>query len=174
LDGSKVGSTSPDQASLIIESSAGRHSVEIRKTGFMTQSFSIEVEIAKVKQLKVAPFQPSIQIGESGTADEKSMERKTGNLKLQTIPVECVIDIPQLGLTNKQKSKADWYAKDIPIGKYMIDVTAKHWPLPSPWAIFICMYRLEHHHHVLVTVLSLPADISIKTALDQTPVKSKK
>jgi len=124
LDGAKVGSTSSDQASLIVEAGAGRHNVEVRKSGFQTQSFSIEVEAAKVKQVKVAPFQRTVQIGESGAADEKSMEQTVGSFKFQTVPVECSIDVPQLALTNQSKSKADWYVKDIPVGVYLVSLTA--------------------------------------------------
>jgi hypothetical protein len=123
LDGNKVGSTSPTQASLVIEAKAGRHNLDIKKLGFQTQSFSVTVEVAQVKQIKVAPFRPVISVGESGDSDNKTIELVVGSLRLQTVPIECTIDISQLKINQSQKKKADWFVKDVPVGNYNVTVS---------------------------------------------------
>jgi hypothetical protein len=65
----------------------------------------------------------SLRYFESDTSDYKPPVQAVGDLRLQTVPVDCMIDIAQLGLKDVRKSRTDWYIKNVPAGIYSIGIT---------------------------------------------------
>jgi len=65
----------------------------------------------------------SLRYFESDSSEYKPPKLSVGDLRLQTVPVDCMIDIAQLGLKDVRKSRTDWYIKNVPAGIYSIGIT---------------------------------------------------
>lgn len=118
LDGIFKGKTTYDVGGLIIEKlNAGTYKLKVVKEGFTTQEESISIKDSEVLLYQVKPFTPQIRIRQQGNEDQQTIELKTGNLKIQSVPVGIRIRIQGTGI-DSNKTKDEWYAEDIPVGNY--------------------------------------------------------
>ncbi len=109
LDNKPVGKTHPQSGNLILKDvPAGNHEVRIAKEGYYTQSIRIDLKANEVYLCEV------------------SLKPKIGSLLIETIPVDCIIEIPQLGIDqeNKGNKTKKYWEISVPIGKYTINFTA--------------------------------------------------
>lgn len=120
LDGRFEGVTNSEFGGLIIKNvTPGTHAIKAVKEGFMPQVEQIIVPAGKVKLYIVKAFTPQITISEEGKEDQQSIERKTGVLKIQSLPVSIYITVPGL-IVNYNKRQDEWLARDVPAGNYNV------------------------------------------------------
>jgi len=118
LDGKFKGKTSLDMEGLIIElNKGGDYTIKVVKEGYSPQKEKISVNNGEVRIYKVRPFIPSVRIRQKGNQDNQTIELKSGDLKIQSIPVAIKISIPDLGISSG-KTEDEWYAEGIPEGTY--------------------------------------------------------
>ncbi len=118
IDGVFKGSTTSEMEGLIIDNLAGgTYRIKVVKDGFIPQEESIVIKNGEVRQYFVQPFIPEVTIRQQGDENQQTIERKTGNLKIQSIPVEINIKIQNLGI-DSDKTQDEWYADSVNIGSY--------------------------------------------------------
>ncbi|MFC1707283.1 SUMF1/EgtB/PvdO family nonheme iron enzyme [Planctomycetota bacterium] len=120
LDGDLKGVTSSDVDGLILQNvSAGKHTLRAVKEGFQPQEAELTVEAEGVLKHEIRPFRPKVKITQEGESTAATIKQKTGTLIIQSLPIECRIEIPLLGVTsNKQQDK--WKAADLPAGEQRV------------------------------------------------------
>ena len=109
LDNKPVGKTHPESGSLILKDvPAGTHELKFVKEGYQPHSEKIDLKPNEVYFYEV------------------SLKPKTGALLIETVPVDCIIEIPQLGINqvNKGNKTERYWEISVPIGKYSINFTA--------------------------------------------------
>ncbi len=119
LDGKFMGATNSELGGLILQNiSVGQHSLKAVKTGFQPREDNIVVTNGSVLEYTVTSFIPELKISETGIQDDQQIDKLTGVLMIQSLPVDCQINIQSLGLVNIKKSKDEWKVEEIPIGNY--------------------------------------------------------
>jgi len=78
----------------------------------------------QVVAFEVKPFVPKLKITEAGQEQTAQVKLKVGALQIQSVPIECAITIPGLGLERQAKTKDQWLAEEVPTGKYNMKVEA--------------------------------------------------
>jgi TonB family protein len=117
------GITNLEYSGLIIEKlKAGNYKIRIVKDGYSPQTETIILNPGEVKIYQVKPFVPQYKITQSGNKQQQTIELKTGSLKIQSLPVEIQIEIPDLNIKSS-KSDDEWNIEDIPIGLYKVKFT---------------------------------------------------
>jgi formylglycine-generating enzyme required for sulfatase activity len=125
LDGNFKGITSSDVGGLIIQNvSTGRHEIKSLKSGYQVQIDFLSVAADQVVTYSVKPFVPKIQISQKSAEHLTEMKLKVGKLLIQSLPIECKLDIAALGVKDQSKNKDRWEAKGVPVGKYKISARA--------------------------------------------------
>ena len=109
LDNKLVGTTSSELGGLILQDvPAGTHEVKIVKEGCNPQSIKIDLKVNEIYLYEV------------------SLKQKIGALLVETIPIDCIIEIPLLNIDKENegnKTEKTWEVS-IPIGNYKINFTA--------------------------------------------------
>jgi len=124
LDGTMKGVTSDDVGGLIIsEVPAGRHDIKAIREGYRPKTDTIVVESGKVAVFEIGTFTPKINVTQSGKSSETAIKKRIGSLKIQSLPIDCRISIPELGL-KELKAKDEWVASGIPVGEYQATFSA--------------------------------------------------
>ena len=97
-------------------------------------------------------FSPKITISQRGTGGADIIEAKTGNLLIQSLPVDCTIDCPALNKPPlrfpQKKSQAEWFAEGLPEGKYQFTFSALNRKISSTVVI-----EKRHTRTILVNFL---------------------
>ncbi|MDH4472788.1 MAG: PEGA domain-containing protein [Fluviicola sp.] len=128
LNGKMAGKTTAELGGLIIENvTAGNNLIKVVKEGFTPFEETITIKPGEVFAYKVKPFTKHVvnisEEGNSGETDNKATI-KTGNLVIQSVPIEIKITIPDIeGINNMPKTKDKWQADKIPAGIYDITFT---------------------------------------------------
>jgi len=118
LNGKFVGTTNSEFDGLIIQNlDAGSYAIKIVKPGFTPQETSLNLKTGEVYTYNVKPFVPKITVRQQGNESNQVIEVKTGNLKIQSLPVKINIQISGTGI-NSNKTEDEWYADDLPVGEY--------------------------------------------------------
>ena len=109
LDNKFMGTTSSELGGLILQDvPAGSHEVKIVKEGCNPQSIKIDLKVNEIYLYEV------------------SLKQKIGALLVETIPIDCIIEIPLLNIDKENegnKTEKTWEVS-IPIGNYKINFTA--------------------------------------------------
>jgi len=109
LDNNFVGNTSSELGGLILQDvPAGYHKLKIVKEGCNPQSIKIDLKVNEIYLYEV------------------SLKQKIGALLIETIPIDCIIEIPLLNIDKEHKgnkSEETWEVS-IPIGNYRINFLA--------------------------------------------------
>jgi len=110
LDNNFVGNTSSELGGLIIQDvPTGIHEMKIVKEGSEPQSVKIDLKANEIYVYEV------------------SLKQKSGSLLIETLPIDCIIEIPLLNIDkehNGNKIEKTWEVSDIPIGNYRINFLA--------------------------------------------------
>ena len=110
LDSKFMGNTSLELGGLILQDvPAGTHEVRIVKEGFKPQSVKIDLKVNEIYLYEV------------------SLKQKIGALLVETIPIDCIIEIPLLNIDKEHegnKTEKAWEVSSIPIGSYKINFLA--------------------------------------------------
>ncbi|MFA4987330.1 MAG: SUMF1/EgtB/PvdO family nonheme iron enzyme [Candidatus Brocadiia bacterium] len=102
LDGNLKGVSTKENGGLTItDVPVGVHELKALKEGFAPQVKTVTVEKDRAVIVELSAFVPSV-----------------GSLEIRTLPVECQVNCPGIGITNRKKTKDPWSAGDVPAGKY--------------------------------------------------------
>lgn len=122
VDGRLAGITNSELNGLIVKDvSSGARIVKAVKTGFKPKVVSIEVKSGGVALVRLDSFKPSITVTQSGEAKAKL---ETGNLLIQSLPVQCELYCSDLGWDGLDKKMDKFQAGGIPVGEYTIEAKA--------------------------------------------------
>jgi hypothetical protein len=100
MDGILVGVTEASLGGLIIQNApAGERRLRFEKDGFSPQSTTVQLAAGQVLLVEVAAFQPA-----------------SATVIIQCVPIECVVDIPSLGLRNVTKTIDELVVSNAPLG----------------------------------------------------------
>ncbi|MBU4228106.1 DUF1566 domain-containing protein [bacterium] len=128
LDDNFVGNTSSELKGLILQDvPAGSHEIKIVKEGFEPQSVKIDLKVNEIYVYEVTEFIPQLDVIEKGEAETDSIKQIVGSLLIETIPIDCIIEIPKLNINKEHdgnKTKKTWEISNIPIGSYSINFIA--------------------------------------------------
>ena len=128
LDNNLVGKTSLEQVGLILQDvPVGSHEIKIIKEGFEPQSVKIDLKSNEIYVYEVKEFIPQLEVIESGESDTDTIKQKIGSLLIETIPIDCIIEIPKLNINKEHygnKTKKTWEIPNIPIGSYSVHFIA--------------------------------------------------
>ncbi|MBN1809352.1 MAG: hypothetical protein JW909_09820 [Planctomycetes bacterium] len=126
LDGNLLGPTKAEYGGMIIQDIAkGRHELKAVMEGFMPVVDTITIPSGGVLVHSITSFVPALVITQEG--DDKDLATavaQTGDLVIQSLPVECTIDIPAAGVAGYRKEKDKWKARNIPGGEYRATFSA--------------------------------------------------
>lgn len=127
LDGTEKGVTTKEVGGIILEGlTPGTHKVSLKKKGFIEQLGMVNLKDGEVYTYYSSPFIPKVSIaqvgpeGSVGMLAEKPEEVKTGNLKVQSIPIEIFVKISELGVES-EKVNDQWFAANVQKGKYAVE-----------------------------------------------------
>jgi len=128
LDGNFVGNTSSELGGLILQDvPAGSHQIKIVKEGFEPQSVKIDLKVNEIYVYEVIEFIPQLDVTQEGEADIDTIKQKVSSLLIETIPIDCIIEIPKLNINKEHygnKTKKTWEISNIPIGSYRVNFIA--------------------------------------------------
>ncbi|MBU4502161.1 MAG: PEGA domain-containing protein [Nanoarchaeota archaeon] len=128
LDDNFVGNTSSELKGLILQDvPAGPHQIKIVKEGFEPQSVKIDLKINEIYVYEVKEFSPQLDVKEQREADTDTIKQRIGSLLIETIPIDCIIEIPKLNINKEHygdKTKKTWIYSNIPIGSYSVNFIA--------------------------------------------------
>jgi len=128
LDNDLVGKTSSELEGLILQDvPAGSYQIKIVKEGFEPQSVKINLKANEIYVYKVKEFIPQLDVTQEGEADTDTIKQKVGSLLIETIPIDCIIEIPKLNINRGHygdKTKKTWEISNIPIGSYRVNFIA--------------------------------------------------
>ena len=125
LDGTLEQSALKTQDGMIIQDvPSGPHFVQVAKPGFEPQELLINVTAGRVFAFKVDMVANPLEIEQEGPEAQVQLRPKVGTLVVQSIPVECTIDIPSVELRHSQKTKDRWTARGFPVGRHKITLSA--------------------------------------------------
>jgi hypothetical protein len=127
LDNNFVGNTSLELGGLILQDiSAGSHEVKIVKEGFKPHSVKIDLKVNEIYVYEVKLLS-EIKVTQSGETQTDLIKPKVGSLLIETIPLDCIIEIPLLNIDKEyegNKTEKIWEVSAIPIGSYRINFLA--------------------------------------------------
>jgi uncharacterized protein (TIGR02145 family) len=119
LDGRLQGVSSSDVGGLVKQDvSVGKHVIKAVKQGFEPQEKAITLGKDQVLLVSFLSLIPAIIIKEEGKKDTSAIEKKVGTIVLQSLPIQCTIDIPLARIQSASKSKDKWTADQVPEGIY--------------------------------------------------------
>jgi len=122
IDSIYVGNTTAEYGGLIIQNiEVGDHQIKVVKDGYNPQVQEITVGRHQVVLFEVKPMTPEWEISQTGERADAIIKRKTGRLRVITLPIKASIEIPALGINASNggiKEKQNWEVSRIPEGKY--------------------------------------------------------
>jgi len=127
LDNNFMGNTSLELGGLILQDiPAGSHEVKIVKEGFKPHSVKIDLKANEIYVYEVKLLS-EIKVTQSGETQTDLIKPKVGSLLIETIPLDCSIEIPLLNIDKEHegnKTEKTWEVSGIPIGSYRINFLA--------------------------------------------------
>ena len=125
LDGAVEKTATPIPGGLIIQDvPAGAHYIKAVMDGFELDELRVDLAPGQVFRFVIKAPKPALGIEETGDGAEKTLRAQTGTLVVQSLPVECTIDIPSAGLFGASKTKDKWTVKRMPAGSHEITLKA--------------------------------------------------
>jgi len=122
IDSVYVGQTGTEYGGLIVQNiEVGDHELKVVKEGYSPQVKNVTIGRHQIVLFEVSPFTPQVEITQSGEKEDATIKRKIGRLKVITLPIAAIIEIPKLGINKDNggnKEKQNWEASKIPEGKY--------------------------------------------------------
>jgi formylglycine-generating enzyme required for sulfatase activity len=126
LDDEFKGTTNADEGGLIIQDiPVGNHMLKAVKEGFSPQEKSVSIKSGEVLRYKVDQFVPKIRIEEKGDEGAGTVSAKTGVLVINSLPIDCTVHCPALGLDKYAKKKDMLQLSDVPEGSYEMSFSWK-------------------------------------------------
>jgi len=128
LNDNFVGNTSSEVGGLILQDvPAGSYMIKIVKEGFQPQSVRIDLKANEIYVYEVKEFIPKLDVKQAGESDSDTIRQKVGSLLIETIPVDCIIEIPGLNIDRDNygdKTKKTWEISKIPVDSYQVNFIA--------------------------------------------------
>jgi hypothetical protein len=125
LDGNYCNQTREDLKGLIIQDiPAGKHRIKAAKDGCQSIEQEIDLSPGQVLMLEFTSFIPKIETYEEGGESEKKVTIQTGKIVIQSLPLECSINIPSLDIFGLKKTKDKRVLDKVPVGTHQIEFIA--------------------------------------------------
>jgi formylglycine-generating enzyme required for sulfatase activity len=119
LDDVFVGVTNADVGGLILtDVRPGARRLRFVREGFLPQDATVSVVAGQVLLYELGSLVPRVQVREEGAGGAAEMRVETGSVVVQCLPIECVVDIPALGITNRRKTQDRLVLEGVPVGVY--------------------------------------------------------
>ncbi|NCC50595.1 MAG: hypothetical protein EOM20_05200 [Spartobacteria bacterium] len=122
LNNALQGETTRELGGLVIQGVApGEYVIDLKKEGYVSQQDTCRISPAKVYVYEAMPFKVFM---EPATAIENKDDKGLGQLVIQSLPVECIIAIPALGIGKEKKTQDEWVKTSVPAGRYEAELKA--------------------------------------------------
>jgi hypothetical protein len=119
LDDVFAGVTNTDVGGLILmDVPAGQRRLRLVREGLVPQEATVGVVAGQVLLYEVGSFVPRVQVTQEGAEGAAELRVATGTLVVQCLPIECVVDIPSLGIAGVRKTQDRLVARGVPEGSY--------------------------------------------------------
>ncbi len=119
LDGTFAGTTQPDIGLVLENVPVGSHRVKATRDGYAPWERDVTLRKGQVLVVEVDTLRRAVVVEQSGESADGGLRQETGNLRVQSIPVDCVIVVAELGQTiDKVKDTVD--LKGVPVGAYEV------------------------------------------------------
>lgn len=116
LNGQYKGLTIESQGGLMLTNiSPGRYAITAEKAGYNPQSYEVNLGQDDIKEVRVTFQKPDTSVTNEGNAEEITLKKKVGNLRIKSIPIGCDIQIPDLGI-NQRKTHEGIYFENLDQG----------------------------------------------------------
>lgn len=130
IDGKLKAVTNAELGGQIIEGlQAGTYKIKLIKADHVAQEGTVTLAYGDVYTYTAKPFVPQLNISQSGNKNKNAavakhlsnLEMRTGQLKIQSLPVNIEIEIPGMSNGGLKSNKVDdkWVAQDVLAGKYL-------------------------------------------------------
>ncbi len=117
------GISNSDFNGLIIQDiTPGLYELRAVKQGFNEVLREVEINDGVVSVISLESFIPTLRISQEGDAEREEIVIKTGNLTVQSLPVEMQFNVGELGI-NEIKRLDKLNIKGIPVGEYPASFT---------------------------------------------------
>jgi len=125
VDGTFCGTTTAEIGGLLVTPiQAGKHTIKAIRKGYLPQEVSVDIEAGAVFVCILKDFVPKIEVSQEGEQQETKVQPRLGRILIQSLPVDCAITIPQLGVDKTRKEKDKWEASKVPVGVYAAEFSA--------------------------------------------------
>lgn len=122
LNGNYCNQTNEDVGGLIIQDlPTGKHGIKAVKDGCQPIEQDINLSAGQVLMLEFPSFIPRIGTYEEGEESETKIAIQTGKIVIQSLPLECSINIPSLDIFGLKKNKDKRVLDKVPTGTYLIE-----------------------------------------------------
>jgi formylglycine-generating enzyme required for sulfatase activity len=114
-----VGVTNADVGGLIVSDvRVGLRRLRFVLEGFLPQDQTVTMAAGQVLLVEVGSLVPRVQVREEGAGGAAELRVETGSVVVQCLPIECVVDVPALGITNRRKTQDRLVIEGVPVGTY--------------------------------------------------------
>jgi len=125
LDGDFQSVTREQLGGFIIQDVApGKHVLTAVKEGYQPLKATIELSPNQVYTHEFNSFIPKFETYEEGDISHTDLTENTGKIIIQSLPVECTIKIPTLGVDSMNKTKDRRILDKVPSGTYAMEFFA--------------------------------------------------
>ncbi|MBN1902016.1 hypothetical protein JW926_11900 [Candidatus Sumerlaeota bacterium] len=125
LDGNFNNQTREDLKGLIIQDiPTGKHVIKAVKEGFQPIEREFNLVSGQVLMIELTGFIPKIETYEEGDEARARITVQTGKIIIQSLPLECSINIPSLDIFGLKKSKDKRIIDKAPAGTYQMEFIA--------------------------------------------------
>jgi hypothetical protein len=122
LDSELKGETAAEFGGMILRGvTAGQHTLRFAKEGFDPAEGRVNVPAGGVAPFKVEPFTRQVQVKQSGQNAGQQITRKSGQLRIQSLPIECTITIARMQVVRSAKNADLWELDSAPLGEFDIE-----------------------------------------------------
>jgi hypothetical protein len=115
------GITNSELGGLIVTTEPGQHVLKAVKQDFEPQLFNVSLAKNQVFPVSIKPFRPLTRISQEGAESGGGIKGHSGNLLIQTLPVEAKISIA--GQADSDKTKDKWLVENLPVGSHAVTVS---------------------------------------------------
>ena len=145
LDDKAVGVTKEALKGLLIPKVApGSHVLKAMRGKNIVREIRVAVAPGRVLLCDISDASKNILIKEGGEQAKNVDITRTGSLVIQSLPVACRLDIPDLEIEGYHKQADPWRLLGVPIGEYLV-ILSRHFTYTAPTGRWpITQHRTSH------------------------------
>ena len=125
LDGDLIGLTDAAVGGIILQDvPPGRHALLFAREGFQSRTVQLMLAPGEILRYTLEPLVPSVTITEEGNEGQSGPEVQLGTLTIQCLPIECTVSIPELGISDRRKTRDILRIAGVSAGEYTLITSA--------------------------------------------------